>query len=91
MLKKVVLSCLIIKNARYGYDSDYTANFLPNAKIESDERYLKEFEKYENFGAAVADPNLNDPDNGIILNGKTSKFLFEKVADFDFSSISIYY
>jgi DNA polymerase elongation subunit (family B) len=77
------------KNAKYGDDSEYYVNnFLPNNKIvESDKTYLSEFLKNENFGGAVADPNLNLPDNGVMLNGKRSKFLFEKVGDFDFSSL----
>jgi len=77
------------KNAKYGDDSYYYQdNFLPNTKIiESDDAYLREFQKNENFGGAVADPNLNLPDNGVILNGKPSKFLFEKTADFDFSAL----
>jgi DNA polymerase elongation subunit (family B) len=77
------------KNARYGDDSYYYEdNFLPNNRIlESDQAFLREFQKNENFGGAVADPNLNLSDNGVMLNGKRSKFLFEKTADFDFSAL----
>jgi DNA polymerase elongation subunit (family B) len=77
------------KNSRYGDDSEYYAyNFLPNNKIiESDQTYLDQFMKNENFGGAVADPNLNLPDNGVVLNGRPSKFLFEAVFDMDYSSL----
>jgi DNA polymerase elongation subunit (family B) len=77
------------RNSKYGEDAEfYEANFMTkNPILENDPAYLTEFEKRENFGAAVADPNMNLPDNGIVLNGKSSKFLFEYLADFDFSSL----
>jgi DNA polymerase elongation subunit (family B) len=77
------------KNAKYGDDSGYyTAHFLQSEKIiEKNEAYLREFQKNENFGGFVLDPNKNLPDNGMVLNGKPSKFLFENVFDMDFSSL----
>jgi DNA polymerase elongation subunit (family B) len=77
------------KNSRYGDDSEYYAqNFLPDSKIiEADSIYLDQFMKNENFGGAVADPNLNLPDNGVVLNGKPSKFLYEAVFDMDYSAL----
>jgi DNA polymerase elongation subunit (family B) len=77
------------KNAQYGDDSHYyEANFLFSNKIaEREDNYMKEFQKNENFGGFVLDPNKNLPDNGVVLNGKPSKFLFEKVFDMDFASL----
>jgi DNA polymerase elongation subunit (family B) len=77
------------KNAKYGEDTYYfEENFLTSNKIsEHDNMYVDLFNRKENWGAYVADPNLNLPDNGIILNGKPSKFLFENVFDEDFSSL----
>lgn len=77
------------KNAKYGDDSyHYADKYLPNNKIlEQDQNYLEEFTKFENFGGFVLDPNKNLPDNGVVLNGKPSKYLFESVFDMDFSSL----
>jgi DNA polymerase elongation subunit (family B) len=77
------------KNAKYGEDTEYfEQNFLATNKISEHEReYLDLFNRKENWGAYVADPNQNMPDNGILLNGRPSKFLFENVFDEDFSSL----
>jgi DNA polymerase elongation subunit (family B) len=77
------------KNAKYGDDSDFfDKNFLGKGKvIETDPRYAELLEQQENFGAYVADPNLNSNENGIMMNGRSSKFLFENVFDEDFSSL----
>jgi DNA polymerase elongation subunit (family B) len=77
------------KNASYGNDSDFfEQNFLQTNKIiEHSNEYKELFDKRENFGAYVADPNLNLPDNGIVLNGKPSKYIFENVFDEDFASL----
>ena len=77
------------KNASYGTDSDFfEQNFLQTNKIvEHSDEYMELFEKRENFGAYVADPNLNLPDNGMVLNGKPSKYIFENVFDEDFASL----
>jgi hypothetical protein len=77
------------KNAKYGEDSFfYEKHFMnSNTLIEHEEIYKHLFETSENFGAYVADPNQNLPDNGIMLNGKKSNFLFENVFDEDFDSL----
>jgi len=77
------------KNSQYGNDSAYfEENFLQTKPlVDPEQAYLNLFDKRENFGAFVADPNLNSPDNGIMMNGKPSKFLFENVFDEDFSSL----
>jgi DNA polymerase elongation subunit (family B) len=77
------------KNAKYGDDSYYYEdNFLPkNSFPENDDRYRRELRKEENYGGFVLDPNKNLPDNGVVLNGKPSKFVFEDVFDMDFSSL----
>jgi DNA polymerase elongation subunit (family B) len=77
------------KNAKYGDDNEFfEKNFLGKGKIvETDPRYADLFEQRENFGAYVADPNLNSNENGIVMNGRPSKFLFENVFDEDFSSL----
>lgn len=78
------------KNANYGDDSEYfKKNFLDIKPIvESDEKYKEAFAKKENFGAYVADPEMN-LNTGIDLfgNGKLSKYIFEHVFDEDFSSL----
>ena len=77
------------KNAHYGNDGDYfEANFLPKPVIkENNESYLKTFDKKENFGAFVGDPELNDfcgiPDAA----GNPSKYVYEHVFDEDLSSL----
>jgi len=77
------------KNAKYGDESSYyNRNFLTsNTLIEHKEIYRHLFETNENFGAYVADPNQNLPDNGMMLNGKNSNFLFENVFDEDFTAL----
>jgi DNA polymerase elongation subunit (family B) len=77
------------RNAKYGDDTDYyERNFLPQMDaIEHDVNYIKEFQKRENYGGFVLDPNKNLPDNGAVMNGKPSKFLFENTFDMDFSSL----
>ena len=77
------------KNAQYGEDSVYyEKNFMNNnTLIEHEQIYKHLFETNENFGAFVADPNQNLPDNGLMLNGKKSNFLFENVFDEDFASL----
>jgi len=77
------------KNAKYSDDNDhFEEHFLTSNKIiEKEKDYIDLFNRKENWGAYVADPNLNLPDNGIMLNGKPSKFFFENVFDEDFSSL----
>jgi DNA polymerase elongation subunit (family B) len=77
------------QNVKYGYDSEvYEREYMPSTKIvEQNQEYLKAFEHIDNVGGFVLDPNLNLPDNGVVLNGKPSKFLFESVFDVDFSSL----
>jgi len=77
------------KNVKYGDDNEYyRENFIStNTRIENDPVYESLLDLRENYGGFVADPNLNLPDNGMILNGKPSKFLFENVFDLDFDSL----
>lgn len=76
------------KNAKYGNDSEYfEKNYLNTKTIkEFDSKYLEAFEKKENYGAYVGDPNLNDY-CGIDFFGKPSMFIYENVFDEDFSSL----
>lgn len=77
------------KNSKYGEDWQYyEKNYLNSSEyIEHNPKYKELLERQDNFGAFVADPNQNLPDNGIILNGRRSNFLFEKVFDMDFSAL----
>ena len=77
------------RNANYGDDSAYfNKNFLETAMAtDHDPQYLREFDKRENYGGFVLDPNKNLPDNGIVLNGRPSKYLFRNIFDMDFSSL----
>ena len=77
------------KNAKYGTDSDYfNQNFLTSVPIlEHDEEYLKAFDKKENFGAFVGDPELNDYCGILDASGKPSKYVFEHVFDEDLTSL----
>lgn len=77
------------KNAHYGNDGDYfDANFLPHIEIvENDESYLKAFDRKENFGAFVGDPELNDYCGINDAAGKPSKYVYEHVFDEDLSSL----
>ena len=72
------------KNANYGDDTEYfEANYLNKKKLqESDPAYLEMLQKKENFGAYVGDPELNEH-CGIDINGKPSKYIFERVFDED--------
>ena len=54
-----------------------------NGRVD-DEKESGPTEKFE--GAYVADPELNG-NNGIMLNGKRSKYVYEKVIDFDLSAL----
>lgn len=76
------------KNSQYGSESEYFAENYLNTKtvIENNPSYKKAFEKKENFGAYVGDPNLND-NCGIDFFGKPSQFIYENVFDEDFSSL----
>jgi len=77
------------KNARYGDDSDYYAAQFLNTKsvIENENSYKTAFEKKDNFGAYVGDPNLNDNCGVNDSSGHPSKFIYENVFDEDFSSL----
>lgn len=77
------------KNAKYGSDTEYFDQKYTNRRqiTEHIETYLKVFEKRENFGAYVADPNLNDFCGIEGIGGKISMFIFENVFDEDFSSL----
>jgi DNA polymerase elongation subunit (family B) len=77
------------RNAKYGDDGVYyDNNFLKANNVnEHDPIYAKELDKRENFGGFVLDPNKNLSDNGAIMNGRPSKFLFKNTIDVDFSSL----
>lgn len=77
------------KNAQYGNDyENFAKDYLPDVKIkESDPKYMEAFEKKENYGAYVGDPNLNDKCGIKLIGGKQSMFVFENVFDEDFSSL----
>ena len=51
------------KNATYGNDNGLFENeyLIRDELIESDQAYIDLFQKRENFGAYVGDPNLNSP------------------------------
>lgn len=77
------------KNAQYGnnYES-FAKDYLNTAVVrENDPVYLEAFEKKENYGAYVGDPNLNDYCGIKLIGGKQSMFVFENVFDEDFSSL----
>lgn len=67
------------QNINYNYQWEAEDKF-----DDDDEENEKEDEKFE--GAIVGDPLLNAA-NGIYLHGKRSRFVFENVVDFDFSSL----
>lgn len=77
------------KNADYGFDTKYfEKNFLEsNPIIENDPKYKEFIDRRDNAGGFVADPALNLPDNGMVINNKPSQFIFEDVFDEDFSSL----
>ncbi len=77
------------KNARYGNDSDYfDQNFLTRPPItEHQEAYLAAFDKKENYGAFVGDPELNDYCGIADAAGNPSKYVFEHVFDEDLTSL----
>lgn len=77
------------KNAQYGDDGDYyTAQFLNKKEVvENNNDYRAAFEKRDNFGAYVGDPNLNDACGVDDTTGHPSKFVYENVFDEDFSSL----
>ena len=77
------------KNANYGEDGEYFEKQFLNKKeiIEEDPRYIKLFNKKENFGAYVGDPLLNAPEGILDASGNRSQFIFENVFDEDFSSL----
>jgi len=77
------------KNSKYGDDSEYyQKNYMTSEElIEHDNAYKALFDMKENFGGFVADPNLNAAENGVMMNGKPSKFLYANVFDMDFSSL----
>ena len=77
------------KNAQYGDDGAYYEEAFLNKKkvIENDETFLQAFEKKENFGAYVGNPNLNDYCGIEETNNKQSMFIFENVFDEDFSAL----
>lgn len=77
------------KNAKYGDLYNYFEENYLNQKelIENNPVYLELFNKKENFGAYVGDPNLNEKCGIKIIGNKESMFIFENVFDEDFSSL----
>lgn len=77
------------KNAQYGNDYEYFAqNYIGVRGVnETDEKYKILFDKKENYGAYVGDPNLNAPCGIKLIGNKQSMFIFENVFDEDFSSL----
>ena len=77
------------KNAQYGNDSAYFEEQYLNRKqvVENTPEYAAAFDKKENYGAYVGDPNLNDKCGIKTISGKNSMFLFENVFDEDFSAL----
>ena len=77
------------KNAHYGDEGDYfEKNYLVKEEVkENDKRYLDAFNKKDNYGAYVGDPNLNDFCGIVDSTGHKSMFIFEHVFDEDFSSL----
>lgn len=79
------------KNTDYGDSAEsafYESQFT-NTKdvIETDEGYLKLINTKDKFGAFVSDPNNNDNVGMEVFKAKMSKYLWELVCDFDFSSL----
>lgn len=77
------------KNAQYGDDhGEFEREYTHGKKIiENDPLYLAAFDKKENYGAYVGDPNLNDFQGIKTTGGKNSMFIFENVFDEDFASL----
>lgn len=80
------------KNARYGNEArrkEFENTFLSRKRlIEPNTHYRNLFEKRDNFGAYVGDPNLNTNKNGFeIVPGKKNPFMLSLVFDMDFSAL----
>ena len=80
MRKTVSLKNLAVK---FYYDQGFIMGNNCNGRVD-DETDSEPTEKFE--GAMVADPELNGH-NGMLINGKRSKYVYQKVIDFDLSSL----
>ena len=78
------------KNRSYGNEmADYfEANYLrPTPIMESDPRYLKDFDIIDSHGALCSDPTLNNKVGIELMKGVKSMYLFNNVIDFDFAAL----
>jgi len=77
------------KNASYGNDSAYyEEHYMHKAEIlEYDKKYKELFDRKENFGAYVGDPNINAHCGIKDSTGRDSMFIFENVFDEDFKAL----
>ena len=83
-ISKAMRKTISLKNlaVKFYYDQGFIMGNNHNQTI--DEESDEPTEKFA--GAIVADPELNGH-NGMMINGKRSKYVYQKVIDFDLSSL----
>jgi len=85
-LTKAMRKTISLKNMAYKFylDQGYVMGNNINISYGNDEKKEENLEQFE--GAFVASPLLNDY-CGMILNGKPSKYIYQKVIDMDLSQL----
>ena len=85
-INKAMKKTTSLKNmaAKFYEEQGFIIGNNHNQRIGNDKDDDTPSEKFE--GAMVADPELNGY-NGAMINGKRSKYIYEKVIDFDLSSL----
>lgn len=84
-ISKTMRKTVSLKNlaAKFYYDQGYIMGNNTNGRIDDDGDSAPT-EKFD--GALVADPALNGF-NGMLINGKRSKYVYQKVIDYDLSAL----